>query len=88
MSVLIRDHLPSSDATLGYMHRSTTTARAIERIRSGIVDLLNDRTITDKQRLRLLDKLAGELASFAEDLRSRLPENAGRRTEPGDPPRI
>ena len=58
---------------------------AMETIRAGLVELLNDPGITDRARLRQLEQLSEEVEGFILDLRVRLPEPRSRR---GDPPRI
>jgi hypothetical protein len=67
---------------------TSTSAAAVERARAAFVDLLNDRSISDASRVRLLEQLCGELDGFIQDLRSRLPQPRPRREPPQDPPRI
>jgi hypothetical protein len=62
---------------------------AIESIRAGLLDLLNDPDLTDRTRLRQLEQLREEIEGFIFDLRARLPGPRSRRGErDGDPPRI
>jgi hypothetical protein len=55
---------------------------AVETVRGGLVDLLNDRSITDRQRLRYLEKIGADISYFIGDLRSRIPEERKRREGP------
>ena len=58
---------------------------AMEIIRAGLVELVNDPGITDRARLRQLEQLSEEIEVLIFDLRARFPEPRSRR---GDPPRI
>lgn len=55
------------------MAKSTAT-QAFERARDAIVDLLNDQTIGDARRARLLEKIAADAEGFAFDIRARMPK--------------
>ena len=66
-------------------YAETHESAAMKTIRAGVVELLNDRGITARARLRPLGKLTDEVEGFTFDRRSRLPEPRSRR---GDPPRI
>lgn len=55
------------------MAKSTAT-QAFERARAAIVDLLNDQTIGDARRARLLEKIASDAEGFAFDIRARMPK--------------
>lgn len=57
----------------------------LEAIRAALAALVNDPDITDRQRLRTLQTIDGEITGHLLDLRTRLPEPQSRR---GDPPRI
>jgi hypothetical protein len=62
---------------------------AMETIRAGLVELLNDPGITDRARLCQLAQLSEEIEGFIFELRARFPEPRSRRGErEGDPPRI
>jgi hypothetical protein len=61
-------------------------AAAMETIRAGLIELLND---PHRSRLRQLEQLSEEIEGFIFDLRARLPEPRSRRGDrDGDPPRI
>jgi len=51
------------------------------RVQDAITDLLNDRSLSDLQRLRSFEKLTSDLDAFISDLRSRVPERRSRREE-------
>jgi hypothetical protein len=66
------------------MHPPPKSA-AMETIRAGLIELLNDQGITDCARLSQLEQLSEEIEGFIFDLRYRLPDPRSRR---GEPPRI
>jgi len=55
----------------------------ITHVRNALTDLLNDRSITDLQRLRSLEKLSFEIRGFICDLQSRMPERRPRHEPDG-----
>jgi hypothetical protein len=62
-----------------------STPAAMDAIRAGLNDLLNDPALSDRTRLSQLEALSEEIAGLILDLRSRLPVPRARRS---DPPRI
>jgi len=60
-------------------------SRHLQAVQAALIDLLNDGTISDRQRLRDLELIETDICGFIADLQARLPDPPSRR---GDPPRI
>jgi hypothetical protein len=54
---------------------------AMGAIRAGLIDLLNDRSITERECLHHLETIVADVAGFIGDLEFRLPELRSRHEE-------